>query len=123
LALAITGPELNFPSSNEKENAAWTKSYPTTALFPMMALVKKVRESDVGNFKTPLMVLYSADDLTVDSLETKKLFQRIGSENKKLELVAYSKSDGQHVLAGEIRDPQAVAPMVDSIVKWMTSVP
>jgi len=53
----------------------------------------------------------------------KKLFQRIGSENKKLELVAYSKSDGQHVLAGEIRDPQAVTPMVDSIVKWMTSVP
>ena len=123
LALAITGPELNFPSSNEKENAAWTKSYPTTALFPMMALVKKVRESDVGNFKTPLMILYSADDLTVDSQETKKLFQRIGSENKKLELVAYSKSDGQHVLAGEIRDPQAVTPMVDSIVKWMTSVP
>jgi len=71
----------------------------------------------------PLMILYSADDLTVDSQETKKLFQRIGSENKKLELVAYSKSDGQHVLAGEIRDPQAVTPMVDSIVKWMTSVP
>ena len=45
------------------------------------------------------------------------------SENKKLELVAYSKSEGQHVLAGDIRDPQAVAPMVDSIVKWMTSVP
>jgi esterase/lipase len=77
----------------------------------------------VGNFKTPLMVLYSADDLTVDSQETKKLFERIGSENKKLELVAYSQSTGQHVLAGEIRDPQAVAPMVDSIVKWMTSVP
>jgi len=123
LALAITGPELNFPSDNEKENAAWTKKYPTAALFPMMALVKKVRESDVASFKTPVMVLYSADDQTVDPLETKKLFERIGSENKKLELVAYSKSEGQHVLAGDIRDPQAVAPMVDSIVKWMTSVP
>ena len=122
LALAITGPELNFPSSNEKENAAWTKSYPTAALFPMMALVKKVRESNVSNFKTPVMVLYSADDQTVDPQETKKIFDRIGSENKKLELVAYSKSEGQHVLAGDIRDPQAVNPMVDSIVKWMESV-
>ena len=123
LAMAITGPQLNFPAVNEREAAAWTKSYPTSALFPMMSLVKKVRESDVSTFKAPLMVLYSADDQTVDPLETKTMFERIGSETKQLELVSYSKSEGQHVLAGDIRDPQAVAPMVESIVKWMQSLP
>ena len=122
IATAITGPELKFPDVNEREAAAWTKSYPTAALFPMMALVKKVRESDVSTFKTPLLVLYSADDQTVDPLETKQIFDRMGSANKKLELVAYSKSSGQHVLAGDIRDPQATEPMVRTIVTWMQAL-
>lgn len=119
LAVAITGPQLTFPEVNQQESTAWTKSYPTSALFPMMALVKKVRESDVSQFKTPLLVLYSADDQTVDPVDTKKIFDRMGSVSKTLELVAYSKSEGQHVLAGDIRDPQAVKPMVDSIVQWV----
>ena len=85
----------------------------------MMALVKKVRESDVNLIKTPLLVLYSADDQTVDPLETRKIFERIGSPSKKLELVAYSQSEGQHVLAGDIRDPKSVEPMVSTIVKWL----
>jgi len=32
--------------------------------------------------------------------------------------VTYSQSKGQHVLAGDIRDPQSVAPMAESIIKW-----
>jgi esterase/lipase len=119
IAMAITGPELKFPDVSEQESTAWTKSYPTSALFPMMALVKKVRESDAQLFKTPLLVLYSAEDQTVDPLETQKIFERIGSPSKKLELVSYSQSEGQHVLAGEIRDPKSVEPMVKTIVKWL----
>ncbi len=119
LAMAITGPQLNFPEVNAQESTAWTKSYPTSALFPMMALVKKVRESDVSQFKAPLLVLYSADDQTVDPIETKNIVDRMGSASKTLELVAYSKSQGQHVLAGDIRDPQAVDPMVNTIVQWI----
>ena len=122
IAMAITGPELKFPDGSPQESAAWTKSYPTNALFPMMALVKKVRESDVNLIKTPLLVLYSADDQTVDPLETQKIFERIGSPSKKLELVAYSQSEGQHVLAGDIRDPKSVEPMVKTIVKWLSEL-
>jgi esterase/lipase len=121
IAMAITGTELKFPEVSVQESSAWTKSYPTSALFPMMALVKKVRESDARQFMTPLLVLYSADDQTVDPLETQKVFERIGSPNKKLELVSYSRSEGQHVLAGDIRDPQSVQPMVSSIVNWLAT--
>jgi esterase/lipase len=120
IAMAITGPELKFPERSAQESAAWTKSYPTSALFPMMALVKKVRESDAQLFKTPLLVLYSADDQTVEPMETQKVFERIGSPSKKLELVSYSQSEGQHVLAGDIRDPKSVEPMVKTIVKWLS---
>jgi hypothetical protein len=34
-------------------------------------------------------------------------------------LVSYSQSEGQHVLAGDIRDPKSVEPMVKTIVKWL----
>jgi esterase/lipase len=65
-------------------------------------------------------VLYSADDQTVDPMETQKIFERMGSASKKLELVTYSQSEGQHVLAGDIRDPKSVQPMVNTIVKWLS---
>ncbi len=119
IAMAITGPELKFPDVSPQEANAWTRAYPTNALFPMMALVKKARESDLQLFKTPLLVLYSSGDQTVDPAETEKVFERIAAPVKKLEMVSYSKSEGQHVLAGDIRDPTSVAPMVNTIVKWL----
>jgi hypothetical protein len=41
----------------------------------------------------------------------------MGSKIKAIETVDYSRSEGQHVLAGDIRDPQAVGPMSQSILK------
>lgn len=123
IALALEGEYRNWiPESTEEANG-WTSRYPTKALFPMMALVKSVRDSDLSLFQTPLLVLYSEKDETVDPVETQSAFTRIGSERKSIVEVGYSKSKGQHVLAGAIKDPQAVAPMVDTIVKWMRTLP
>jgi esterase/lipase len=85
----------------------------------MMALVKSVRDSDLSLIQTPLLVLYSEKDETVDPLEIQNAFSRMGSQRKSIIEVAYSHSKGQHVLAGAIKDPQAVDPMVTSIVQWL----
>jgi esterase/lipase len=84
----------------------------------MMALVKKVRDSDLSAFQKPVFVLYSAADQTVDPVQIKATFARLGSKKKSIDAVTYSQSKGQHVLAGDIRDPQSVAPMAESIIKW-----
>jgi esterase/lipase len=110
-------------SDNPRDAEGWTQSYPTKALFPMLALVKKVRDSDLGNFKTPVLVLYSEKDETVDPTETKEAVARFGSVQKILTPVDFSQSKGQHVLAGDIRDPQAVTPMVETILKWVKALP
>ena len=55
--------------------------------------------------------------------ETKAAFARFGAAQKKLDAVDFSQSKGQHVLAGEIRDPQAVAPMVERILSWVKTLP
>jgi hypothetical protein len=54
----------------------------------------------------------------VDPAEIKTAFAHFGASHKNLEPVTYSQSKGQHVLAGDIRDPKAVEPMVQTIVKW-----
>ena len=122
IATAISGDTIRYEQTDPREVVAWTGSYPTKALFPMMALVKKVRDSDLSAFQKPVLVLYSAADQTVDPEEIKDTFARLGSQQKSIDAVTYSQSKGQHVLAGEIRDPQSVAPMAESIVNWTNSL-
>jgi len=123
LALMIQGPTRSSQADSPAEAQAWTLSYPTKAIFPMMALVKKVRESDLSLFKKPVLVLYSEKDETVNPAETLAAFSRLGSPLKSIESVAYSKSRGQHVLAGAIKDPAAVEPMAQTMFQWLKTLP
>jgi alpha-beta hydrolase superfamily lysophospholipase len=123
IALFIQGATRSAVPENAQEDQAWTSSYPTKAIFPMMALVKSVRESDLSLFQTPVLVLYSEADETVEPAETLAAFTRLGSPRKSIAPVDYSKSKGQHVLAGAIKDPAAVAPMAETMVQWVQSLP
>lgn len=123
IALAIQGETRSWTTADARESIAWTTQYPTRSLFPMMALVKHVRDSDMAAFKAPVLVLYSEQDQTVDPTLTRAVFERIGSSTKKAIVVDYSESLGQHVLAGDILAPKATAPMVASIVSWVRALP
>jgi alpha-beta hydrolase superfamily lysophospholipase len=123
IAFALEGETRGWTPEDARETNAWTTQHPTKALFPMMALVKSVRDSDLSTFQTPLLVLYSEKDQTVDPAETLSAFTRIGSPLKTIETVTYSQSKGQHVLAGAIKGPEAVAPMVTTIVNWVKALP
>jgi alpha-beta hydrolase superfamily lysophospholipase len=118
LALYLEGETRGRAADTEAEALAWTSVYPTRALFPMMALVKQVRESDLSAMTAPLLVLYAPEDQTVDPQEIRQLFPRIGSVRKTLEVVDYSEARGQHVLAGDIRAPLATARMAQRIGDW-----
>jgi alpha-beta hydrolase superfamily lysophospholipase len=123
IALWVQGPTRSVTPESALEANAWTPSYPTKALFPMMGLVKSVRESDLSLFQTPVLMMYSERDETVEPAETLAAFTRLGSARKSIETITYSKSKGQHVLAGAIKDPSAVAPMAGTMVRWVKSLP
>ena len=122
IAHAVTGDTISYLPTDPRESVAWTTAYPTQSIFPMLALVKKVRDSDLTSFKTPVLVMYSAADQTVDTDQIKQVFARLGSTQKTIEPVIYSNSLGQHVLAGDIRDPQAVAPMANFVTDWISQL-
>ena len=119
LALAIEGETRGWVPESDAEALAWTTRYPTRAVFPMMAMVKAVRDSDLASFKTPVQVHFSERDETVSPARIKTAFDRLGASQNQLVPVNYSQSKGQHVLAGAIKDPAAVAPMADSVVSWV----
>lgn len=123
IAFAVLGENRVSTPPNPANGAAWTNSYPTKALFPMMALVKGVRDSDLNAFQSPLLALYSERDQTVEPAQTKAAFARIGSSNKTLLAVDYSESQGQHVIAGDLRAPKATAPMAKTIIDWAKALP
>lgn len=119
----VQGPWRATPVVDPREKTGWTNPYPTDAIFPMMALVKRVRESDLGGFTAPVMMLYAEGDQTVEPEQTKAAFARIGSATKTLEAVAYSEARGQHVLAGDIMAPKATGRMAETIVDWVRKLP
>lgn len=123
LALRLEGETRGQLAPTDAENHAWTQVYPTRALFPMMALVKHVRESDLSGLRAPVLALYSEGDQTVDPQEIKALFPRIGAERKTLVAVDYSEAVGQHVLAGDLRAPKATERMAADVVQWAQSLP
>lgn len=123
IALALQGTVRSWQPSDPREADAWTARYPTRALFPMMALVNRVRRADMAAFHTPVLMLYSEQDQTVDPRQTREVFAHIASDHKKAIVVDYSASLGQHVLAGDILAPEATTPMADSIVSWVRALP
>ena len=123
LATLIMGPTRSWEPENKEVAGAWTFSYPSQAVFPMMALVKSVRESDLSQFKTPVMMIYSEKDSVVDPVEIKSVFQRISASTKLLQAVTYAENDGQHMLVGDIRSPGSTDIAVKDIIKWVQSLP
>ena len=118
IAYTILGDERQWTPASPAEANAWSTRYPTRSLFPMMALVRGVRESPLERFTAPVLVLYSPADQTVEPERTKEAFSRFNSTQKDMVTVDYSDAQGQHVLAGDIKAPKATPVMTNTIIKW-----
>lgn len=123
LALVVEGKYRSWTPADAREANAWTTRYPLRAVFTLMALVKRVRESDLSVFQTPLLVLYSERDQTVDPVEIRATFARIGAPLKTIEAIGYSTATRQHVLAGDITAPESIEPLAHTMVQWVLSLP
>lgn len=105
------------------ERAHWTTRYPTRAVFPMMALVKTIREAELEKITTPTYVMYSERDQVISPARVREAVARFGSPEKRIEAIDYSQSPSQHVLAGAIKSPEATSRMGQSILAWLRSLP
>ena len=122
LARWIRGETMRVPPRDPPhplKERFWTQEYPTAALFPMMALVARVRDSALDSIKAPLLMMLSPRDQVIDVNAARAAYARFGSTNKQLIEVDYSQSPGQHVLAGAIESPEASAPMAAQVLEFV----
>lgn len=116
----ITGAERGFEAASEDHERYWTTRYPTTALFPMAALVAHVRDADLAGVETPLLVLFSPDDQVVDPVATRTTAARWGGPVTLSEQAVGAGDDPQaHLIAGDIMSPGRTEAVVAEIVVWL----
>jgi esterase/lipase len=116
---AVVGTEHRWDPANPAQARYWNWQYPSTALLPMMALVKIVRESPLESVTSPTLVLYSLEDQVVEPIETERAFARLGSRTKRLQAVNDSADRSNHVLAGDILAARDTARVRDWIVDFL----
>ena len=115
----VAGATRSFNPVNAEHAKYWTTQYPTSALFPMAALVREAKTLNLSAAKVPLMVMYCAQDQVVDSVKTLAQLKAWGADVR-LEAREMAKGDDpySHVVAGDILSPGQTPQTVALILDW-----
>jgi hypothetical protein len=115
----IAGAERSFEPANEAQARYWTTAYPSTAVFPMAALVKAVGALDHGRARLPALFYFSEDDRVVVPDRTQEVIAAWGGPVRVVNPVLGAGDDRfAHVIAGDILSPGQTGVAVREIVNW-----
>ncbi|MFZ1469216.1 MAG: alpha/beta fold hydrolase [Paracoccaceae bacterium] len=118
-APVLTGQTRSFDAQNPSHAKHWTNSYPTTALFPMAALMREARAQDYTAAKMPLLVIYSPEDQIIDTDAIAPVTAEWGGDVQIEQRHMQTGDDPlAHVIAGDILSPGQTEPVIDLITLW-----
>ncbi|MFL2781777.1 MAG: alpha/beta hydrolase [Rhodospirillales bacterium] len=118
----IIGKTQNSKIRNKLHAKYWTTKYPTAALFPMAAIVKKVTKQDFSRIKIPTLFYFSYQDKVVDPFQIKKIADNWGGKNKIINVKMTSKDDqNSHILAGDIVSPTQTDYAESKMLQWINA--
>ena len=115
-------PQYEWVAKNEEQKRFWTMRYPSTALFPMQALVEHVRDASLNDYDVPTLAFYNNGDDVVDAKRITTWLDRLDAEGRvKAErvLVIPTAGEHEHVIAGRIVAPSQTATFRDRIVAFV----
>lgn len=115
-------PQREWTARNDEQRRFWTVRYPSTALFPMQALVEATRRRSLEGYNVPTLVFYHAGDQVVDAQRTRTWLDALALEARSsIEQVSLTPTDGEdgHVLAGRIVAPSQTNSFRDRIVEFV----
>lgn len=123
LAQVVQGPERSWEPLNELQERYWTTRYPTQALLPLMAAVRRVEETDFRDIPAPVWIAYDRADSVVDPLVTEARFSEFASPWKVLRAVNVPEGGDPHVLAGDIVNPELTDTLLQEILDFLAATP
>ncbi len=115
----IVGAERSFDPVNADHGKYWTTTYPTTAMFPMGALMRLARGLDYETAKMPALFVFSAEDKVIDPAAIAPVAAAWGGPvTQDVRQMQAGDDPYAHVIAGEILSPGQTEPMVTAILAW-----
>lgn len=120
----IVGRQRVVPPENDGHARYWTTTYPSTALIPMMELVRAVRRAPLQHITQPVLALFSDADEVVDARQTRPLLARMRAAAVDLEVVTVHEEDAAlnpsaHVIAGDIFAPRGTGALQARILAFL----
>ncbi len=120
----IAGQRRSFETRNEAHGKFWTTEYPSIAIFPMSALVKKVAALDHSKATVPALFWYAREDKVVRPEATDAVKDAWGGPV----VVVHPKLSEQddpysHVLAGDVMSPSQNEATVQGMLDWVKTLP
>jgi esterase/lipase len=115
-------PQREWTARNDEQRRFWTMKYPSTALFPMQALVEHTRSRSLKGYNVPTLVFFHENDQVVDAARTHDWIDTLAMETlSSVEQVSIIPTDGEdgHVLAGRIVAPSQTNTVRDKIVEFV----
>lgn len=118
----VAGGERSFAPQNDGQATYWTTRYPTKALMPMAALVRRVAGLDFARVETPALFWLSDADQVVRPDISRKIAARWGGETR-VQAVTMGTGDdpNAHVIAGDILSPGQTDAAALAMVDWFHS--
>lgn len=113
----VAGAERSFPPRNDAHGRWWTTRYPTTAVFPMAAVMRLARETDFAAARVPALFLFSPQDYVIDPAALRRVAEAWGGPAGVTEIDPGAGGDA-HVIAGDVLSPDGTAPAVTAILDF-----
>lgn len=115
----VAGQTRTFAARNADQARYWTMSYPTTALFPMAALMREARAADYTKVTIPALFIYSPQDQVISPAALAPVIAAWGGPKQVAERTMQAGDDPySHVIAGDILSPGQTEPVIALIVEW-----
>jgi len=115
---AVAGKERSWEPLNEQHGKWWTTRYPSSAIFPMTAMLKALKSVDKSKIRTPAFFIYSPNDKIIVANEAKKVAEQWGGPVKTMEIIETS-DPFSHVIAGDILSPENTDRVTFRILEWL----
>lgn len=116
----IIGRERSFEPASEAHAAYWTVRYPTRALFPMIAALRRVRRADLSRIEVPALFAMNAQDKVIDARAIHDVMARWGGpvDHHDVRLGPGEGDASGHLILGDVFSPGQNAPMIDRTLRW-----
>lgn len=116
----LFGRERAFEPASEAHAAFWTPRYPTTALFPMIEAVRKVRRADMSRIQVPVIFAMNEEDKVIDARAIHRVMTRWGGpvDHYDVRLGPQEGDPSGHLIMGDVFSPGQNRPMVERTMRW-----